>query len=155
MARIYIILLLTLAALCSGTAALAEACTVNDPTGTPLNVRAQPEGKILGALNNGTQVLVRETKGKWARVAPMMDNAKDGWVFKEYVVCMRVDNRGDHFELSCGETVVSVERLDVSSGGYEITFQMSHKKPIDFRFQWTPSGGYLNGKQCKELKDGP
>jgi hypothetical protein len=33
----------------------AFVCTVGDPTGTPLNVRGQPNGTILGALHNGAQ----------------------------------------------------------------------------------------------------
>jgi hypothetical protein len=153
-AGVFVVMLV--AVLCSATVASAETCTVNDPTGTPLNVRAQPDkGRLLGALNNGTTVLVRETKGKWARVVPMIDNAKDGWVFKEYLSCDQLDSR-QHFELLCGEITVSVERLDASGGSYEVAFQnVSHKKPIDLHFQWKSSGGYLNGKQCKELRDGP
>ena len=31
-------------------------CIVSDPTGTPLNVRATPNGRIIGSLSNGTRV---------------------------------------------------------------------------------------------------
>ena len=30
-------------------------CSVNDPTGTPLNVRAQPNGEIIGTIPNGEE----------------------------------------------------------------------------------------------------
>jgi hypothetical protein len=38
--------------------AAADRCKVTDPTGTPLNVRASPGGKITGKLPNGTLVSV-------------------------------------------------------------------------------------------------
>jgi uncharacterized protein YraI len=76
--------------LLASTAAMAETCTVNDPTGTPLNVRARPDnGPILGALNNGTLVIVQETREKWVRIVPTIEGAKDGWVFREYLNCKK------------------------------------------------------------------
>ncbi|QNH56853.1 SH3 domain-containing protein, partial [Limnospira indica] len=48
------------------------ACIVNDPTGTPLNVRATPAGKIVGSLPNGTRVILGITDGRegpnWTRI---------------------------------------------------------------------------------------
>src|SRR5690348_10516434 len=34
----------------------SQTCIVDDPTGTPLNVRERPHGSIVGALRNGTPV---------------------------------------------------------------------------------------------------
>jgi hypothetical protein len=48
----------------------AQECIVNDPTGTPLNVQAHPNGAIVGALYNGVTVYVRDMK---------IDNAGRGW----------------------------------------------------------------------------
>lgn len=44
-----------------------------------LNVRATPNGKIVGHLGPGTTVEVLETKGDWARIGT------DRWVFKSYL----------------------------------------------------------------------
>jgi hypothetical protein len=59
---------------------------VNDPTGTPLNVRRSPNGEILGAFSNGQQVTVKETvevnNKKWSHVvAP----SNEGYVFADYI----------------------------------------------------------------------
>jgi hypothetical protein len=85
---------LTVAAMSVALLAPANAafvCTVTDPTDTPLNVRSQPNGKILGALHNDTKVLVTEkTKDwKWAKIIPIdMDKTgKTGWVFYDYLDC--------------------------------------------------------------------
>lgn len=73
------------------TQALADRCKVTDPTGTPLNVRATPQGKVTGQLPNGAQVQMVETdsdaQGKtWARIT-RMDGRPVGWVFREFVSC--------------------------------------------------------------------
>jgi hypothetical protein len=63
-------------------------CIVNDPTGTPLNVRASPRGKILDTVSNGTNVVIVERRGKWtAIVIPVVDHIKDGWVFHQFLQC--------------------------------------------------------------------
>ncbi len=68
---------------------LAAACTVADPTGTPLNLREEPNGTIVGTLPNGFEVEPLEERRlgtkKWIRVA--VDGAPRGWVFGAYVVC--------------------------------------------------------------------
>ncbi len=50
-------------------------CTVADPSGTPLNVRAMPGGSILGALYNDSIVFVSDVTlangKKWAKVIPI------------------------------------------------------------------------------------
>jgi hypothetical protein len=80
-----------LAALASTTAARAGIfCTVDDPTGTPLNVPASPNGPILGALHNGMTVELIDltTSGgkSWAHVIPVR-SGKRGWVFRRFLDC--------------------------------------------------------------------
>jgi hypothetical protein len=42
-------------------------CSVYDPTGTPLNIRTKPGGKVIGTIVNGSRVglAAREDSGKW------------------------------------------------------------------------------------------
>ncbi|HAH09141.1 MAG TPA: hypothetical protein DCL48_03465, partial [Alphaproteobacteria bacterium] len=74
------------AAACDGP----PVCTVVDPTGTPLNVRSGPNGKILSTLRKGSKVEVidhQTHKGqRWARVAKFQE-ASFGWVFGAYLSC--------------------------------------------------------------------
>jgi hypothetical protein len=67
-----------------------KSCVVNDPTGTPLNVRSRPNGPILGALSNQTEVFISdmaEVGGRrWAKVVPVSEG-KSGWVFRDYLTC--------------------------------------------------------------------
>ncbi len=71
--------------------ARGRGCTADDPTGTPLNVRASPNGPILGALYNGTSVEVRDitvdqSGRRWAYIVPLSEG-KRGWVFRVYLDC--------------------------------------------------------------------
>jgi aspartyl protease family protein len=67
-------------------------CTVADPTGTPLNVRATPAGLLQSkVLYNGSNVSIREirrdARGKaWALVGGP-DGSVYGWVFRDYLNC--------------------------------------------------------------------
>jgi hypothetical protein len=77
----------------STTGAFAQTCMVNDPTGTPLNVRARPNGAILGALHNGAPVqvlqVVHDSGGRpWAYIAPL-GAGRRGWVFGNFLTCGR------------------------------------------------------------------
>lgn len=64
-------------------------CLVDDPTGTPLNVRSAPNGTILMALANGTRVdVIEEMKigpKRWLFIARQGERL--GWAFGAYVVC--------------------------------------------------------------------
>jgi hypothetical protein len=88
MPRVSFAILLLLAA---APAARAErSCFVADPSGTPLNVRVAPQGRILGALHNGAAVRLIETSvdesGRpWAYVEPRVGPA--GWVFRGFIDC--------------------------------------------------------------------
>ena len=66
-------------------------CIVADPTGTPLNVRSEPNGTIRGALHNGAVVRRLDTEyddqGRpWTYVVPA-GPGRAGWVFRKFVRC--------------------------------------------------------------------
>jgi Bacterial SH3 domain len=65
-------------------------CLVADPSPTPLNVRATPNGAIVGWLINGAPLTVIDysTSGSWALVKGD-DGTKLGWVYREYLDCRR------------------------------------------------------------------
>ena len=69
-------------------------CQVTDPTGTPLNVRLQPNGKIINQIRNGKNVSIQsfssDNRGKpWVLVAiKNQGNYKIlGYVLREFVSC--------------------------------------------------------------------
>jgi uncharacterized protein YgiM (DUF1202 family) len=67
--------------------AWAESCTVAQ-TGT-LDVRGEPNGRIVGTLRNGTIVsmssVITVQHHRWAKiVAPQ---GKTGWVLRNYLLC--------------------------------------------------------------------
>ena len=76
---------------CSGADELGPVCTVEDPTGTPLNVRESPNGTILGTWDNGVRVRPYEEvthNGKlWYAVERFADDNAVGWVFDPYLGC--------------------------------------------------------------------
>ena len=86
-----------MALLVSASSVLAaedERCKVTDPTGTPLNVRESPNGKIIATLPNGTLVTIVEAKnaanGKpWVKVQHYETKKPIGWDFREFVSCFR------------------------------------------------------------------
>jgi hypothetical protein len=67
---------------------------VTDPTGTPLNVRAYPNGPVINRLRNGRVVyilaLAPDARGRsWAHVGGYYKGRwRDwGWVFREFISC--------------------------------------------------------------------
>lgn len=73
-----------------------DVCKVTDPTGTPLNIRATPNGKVVGTLKNGTEVYVEEDgsddKGRaWAKISTTSKGKKKvlGWVLREFISCYK------------------------------------------------------------------
>jgi hypothetical protein len=66
-------------------------CAVNDPTGTPLNVRADAGSEIVATVSNGTvlrAVLKKNHKGKpWVYVNKWPEDNAIGWVFDPYLKC--------------------------------------------------------------------
>lgn len=74
--------------------AQGRVCRVNDPTGTPLNVRSSPGGEILGTIGNGREVELVETRTdgrgrEWSLVRQPGAGAAMGWVFRVFVACPR------------------------------------------------------------------
>jgi hypothetical protein len=66
-------------------------CFIADPTGTPLNIRTSPNGKIVRTITNGEHVRIldqaRDPHGKqWVYIADVGSQPL-GWVFREYLVC--------------------------------------------------------------------
>jgi len=78
------------AQLLHGTAvAVPSSCRVMDPTGTPLNVREEPNGVVVDTLTNGTLLQVlgiqQDSRGReWARV---QTQRALGWAFRDYIDC--------------------------------------------------------------------
>lgn len=78
-----------------GTATLASAndrCRVMDPTGTPLNIRETPGGRVVGTLPNGMLVAhsetVRDRRGRaWAFLHDRVSGNPIGWVYREFIAC--------------------------------------------------------------------
>ena len=67
-------------------------CIVSDPTGTPLNVRDSPQGRIVGTIRNGAYVRVVDSaldyKGQpWAYIVWWESGQGIGWVFREFISC--------------------------------------------------------------------
>ncbi|MGL4490047.1 MAG: SH3 domain-containing protein [Rhizobiaceae bacterium] len=76
---------------CEGADQYGEICTVADPTGTPLNVREEPNGAIYGTYENGVRVRPYEEKTvkgkKWVAVERFAEDNTAGWVFDPYLKC--------------------------------------------------------------------
>lgn len=74
-----------------GDAFAQAACSVTDPTGTPLNVRTSPNGNVVGTLNNGAQVIILDrasrTGKSWVYVGRYEDHVPIGWVYRDYINC--------------------------------------------------------------------
>jgi hypothetical protein len=69
-------------------------CTVADPTGTPLNIRAAPQGNILRTIHNGVRVSAVEAKNdykgsSWSRIMDGQGNSL-GWVITRFLDCSAI-----------------------------------------------------------------
>lgn len=67
-------------------------CVVTDPTGSKLNARTGPNGKILQAIANGVGVNVldstKDSQGReWSYIESSEGGTALGWVFKRYLTC--------------------------------------------------------------------
>lgn len=70
----------------------ATRCFVNDPTGTDLNYRTSPGGKVLGQIANlgGVTIMdqAKDNQGRfWVFVKSNESDAPLGWVIKTYLKC--------------------------------------------------------------------
>ncbi len=67
-------------------------CKVADPTGTPLNMRDSPNGKVVGTLKNGTIVYIAEESNDdqlrtWAKLKFSRNGKIKGWVLEQFLNC--------------------------------------------------------------------
>lgn len=67
-----------------------ETCIVADPTGTTLNVRKSPNGKVIGSIQNNKTVKILglsiDKKGRsWAKVRG--NAGSTGWILRDFVTC--------------------------------------------------------------------
>jgi len=65
-------------------------CTVRDRSGTPLNVRATPNGQKVGTLSNGTEVIIAtEKKDEQGRLWAYISDGQEmlGWVIRTHIYC--------------------------------------------------------------------
>jgi uncharacterized protein len=70
----------------------SDTCQVVDPTNTPLNIRAKPNGPIVDTFTNGSAVRVldrqRDERGQdWFQITLPGKNNPLGWAFGEYIDC--------------------------------------------------------------------
>ena len=92
-ARSLMPLLVMMLSVTSVTVAHAKSrCVVADPSGTPLNVRTTPDGKIVSTLPNGQFVTIidnsSDRSGKqWAYVSDYETSQPLGWVFRKFITC--------------------------------------------------------------------
>jgi Bacterial SH3 domain len=67
-------------------------CVVSDPSGTPLNLRAAPQGAVVSTLANGRSVQITDTKSDrkgqlWVQVASNESGERLGWVIQNSIIC--------------------------------------------------------------------
>ncbi|CAN7387300.1 SH3 domain-containing protein [Bradyrhizobium sp. LjRoot220] len=65
-------------------------CVVADPTGTPLNIRTSPNGKIVGKIANGERIRISDQTTENGKQWAYISNAASrpiGWVFRKFLVC--------------------------------------------------------------------
>ncbi len=72
----------------------SKTCRVTDPTGTPLNVRLSPNGKVISKIRNQTVVYPQsinyDNTGKpWLliNVRQPSGDRRLGWVVREFISC--------------------------------------------------------------------
>lgn len=86
------IIMIAFAGSVQAAAADDERCRVMDPTGTPLNVRTSPSGRVIGNLPNDMLVKVIDRAidraGKsWVYVSKALDGQPIGWVYRQFLAC--------------------------------------------------------------------
>ncbi|MBR1282823.1 SH3 domain-containing protein [Bradyrhizobium sp. AUGA SZCCT0177] len=74
----------------SGADQHRNTCIVADPTGTPLNIRTSPNGKIVGKIANGERIRISDQTTEDGKQWAYISNAASrpiGWVFRKFLVC--------------------------------------------------------------------
>lgn len=69
----------------------SDRCRVTDPTGTPLNLRDNPNGAVIGSIRNGLIVFIRDGASDgmgrpWVLISSPTGTTL-GWVFREFISC--------------------------------------------------------------------
>jgi hypothetical protein len=85
----FAVAIFAIAGIRNANAQTMHACYVNDPS-PPMNLRASPNGRIIGKLRNGTELYFRtQPDGEWAlayrRVRGKYTRA--GYVYFNYMNC--------------------------------------------------------------------
>jgi hypothetical protein len=65
-------------------------CVVADPTGTALNIRTSPNGKIVGKIANGERIRISDQTTEDGKQWAYISNAASrpmGWVFRKFLSC--------------------------------------------------------------------
>jgi hypothetical protein len=74
----------------SGSDQDRNTCVVADPTGTPLNIRTSPNGKVVGRIANGERIRISdqttENGKEWAYISNAAARPM-GWVFRKFLAC--------------------------------------------------------------------
>jgi uncharacterized protein YgiM (DUF1202 family) len=88
--RLGVSLCLSMAVFSTPAVAETETCVVTDPTGTALNVRKSPNGKVIGSIKNDKNVKILgisiDKKGRaWAKVRG--NAGSTGWILRDFVTC--------------------------------------------------------------------
>lgn len=78
--------------LAAGGTSAQSFCYVSDPTGTPLNIRIEPNGRVVGTIRNGAQVTIGETRSDergrtWVFVRDLDSGRGIGWVYRDFLNC--------------------------------------------------------------------
>jgi len=92
MIRAALFLIISVLLLANQAQAAQSACRVADPTGTALNVRTTPNGKIVSTLNNGTSVSLLDRTSdhngrSWGYVGSYPSLKPIGWVYSDFLDC--------------------------------------------------------------------
>jgi hypothetical protein len=65
-------------------------CVVADPTGSPLNIRTSPNGKVVGKIGNGERIRISDQRTENGKEWAYISNAASrpmGWVFRKFLEC--------------------------------------------------------------------
>lgn len=125
-------------------------CRVSDLTGTPLNIRTSPNGKILKTIQNGIHVTIVDTvkdpQGRdWSYLKSDESDMNLGWVFKQYLTC-GINNKNISVQTATTSLPLPTPEIKVSrSFDIKPTSQNSpSNERIENAFDNNPNTKYLN-----------
>jgi hypothetical protein len=127
----------------------AAQCIIADPTGSPLNVRTGPNGKVVQTLENGISVRIvsstADSQGReWSRIESTEGGMVLGWAFKPFLKCG--SRRGAEAVAAQGKVVNAVQ-----NGSLPYILEVlptSNRSPagekVENAFDQNPNTKYLN-----------